>query len=83
MYEQIFDPVGNSLALSTIFAVLPLVIIFLLLGVFKVKAQWAGLASLCVALIVAVFVYSVPVGQALSTQVKVRRSGSSRSCGSS
>ena len=67
MYEQIFDPVGNSLALSTIFAVLPLLTIFLLLGVFKVKAQWAGLASLCVALIVAVFVYSMPVGQALST----------------
>ncbi len=31
MYEQIFDPVGSSLALSTIFAVLPLLTIFLLL----------------------------------------------------
>ncbi len=51
MYEQIFDPVGNSLTLSTIFAVLPLLTIFLLLGVLKVKAQWAGLAALCVALI--------------------------------
>jgi lactate permease len=65
MYQQILDPVGGSLALSSIFAVLPLVALFVLLGVLKVKAWIAGLVSLAVALVVAIVVYSMPVGQAL------------------
>jgi lactate permease len=67
MYEQIFDPVGNSLGLSSIFAALPLLTIFVLLGALKMKAQWAGLISLAVALAVAILVYGMPAGQALST----------------
>ena len=67
MYEQIFDPVGNSLGLSSIFAALPLLTIFVLLGALKMKAQWAGLISLAVALGVAILVYDMPTGQALST----------------
>ena len=67
MYEQIFDPVGNSLGLSSIFAALPLLTIFILLGALKMKAQWAGLISLAVALAVAILVYDMPTGQALST----------------
>jgi lactate permease len=65
MYKQVYDPVSNSLGLSTIFAVLPLVTLFVLLGGFKVKAQWASLAALVVAILVAVIVYPMPVGQAL------------------
>src|SRR5919199_2533278 len=65
MYRQILDPVGGSLALSSIFAVLPLVTLFVLLGVLKVKAWIAGLVSLVVALVVAIVVYTMPVGQAL------------------
>ena len=65
MYEQVFDPVSNSLALTSIFAVLPLVTLFVLLGGLRWKAQWAGLTALAVAILVAVLVYSMPVGQAL------------------
>ncbi len=65
MYEQILDPVGDSLGLSSIFAVLPLLTLFVLLGVLKMKAWIAALASLGVSLVVAVAVYSMPVGQAL------------------
>src|ERR687886_913149 len=65
MYHQILDPVRGSLALSSIFAVLPLATLFVLLGVLKVKAWISGLVSLAVALVVAVLVYSMPVGQAL------------------
>jgi lactate permease len=64
MYNQVFDPVGNSLGLSAIFAVLPLITLFVLLGGFKLAAHWAGLASLAVSLIVAIAVYGMPVGQA-------------------
>ena len=65
MYKQVYDPVSNSLGLSTIFAALPLITLFILLGGLKLKAQWAALASLAVAILVAVIVYSMPVGQAL------------------
>src|ERR687884_1156432 len=65
MYRQVLDPVSGSLALSSIFAVLPLVTLFVLLGVLKVKAWISGVVSLVVALVVAVLVYSMPVGQAL------------------
>src|SRR5919112_45878 len=67
MYTQIFDPVGGSLGLSVIFAALPLLTIFVLLGVLKMKAQWAALISLAVSLLVAVLVYRMPVGQALDS----------------
>jgi lactate permease len=65
MYKQVLDPVGNSLGLSTIFAVLPLVTLFVLLGGFKLKAHVAAMWSLVVAMVVAIAVYSMPVGQAL------------------
>jgi lactate permease len=64
MYKQVFDPVGDSLGLSAIFAALPLVVLFVLMGGLKVKAHWAGLCALGTALVVAVAVYGVPVGQA-------------------
>jgi lactate permease len=66
-YTQHFDPVGNSLFASAIFAALPLVTLFVLLGGLKWKAQWAALAALLVAILVAIIVYSMPVGQALDS----------------
>jgi len=67
VYQQIFDPVAGSLALSSLFAVLPLLTIFVLLGALRMKAQWAALIALTVSLVVAIAVYSMPIGQALST----------------
>src|SRR3954470_1196080 len=67
MYHQVLDPVSHSLGLSSIFAVLPIVTLFVLLGGLKMKAHWAGLISLAVALAVAVFVYPMPVGQAFDS----------------
>jgi lactate permease len=67
MYKQVLDPVGNSLGWSTLFAVLPLVTLFVLLGGLKLKAHIAALWSLAAALLVAIIVYSMPVGQALDS----------------
>jgi lactate permease len=67
MYKQVLDPVGDSLFLSSLFAVLPLITLFVLLGGLKFKAHVAALWSLLVALLVAVIVYSMPVGQALDS----------------
>ena len=63
MYRQALDPVGHSLGLTSIFAVLPLLSLFVLLGGVRMKAQWASLISLGVAAVVALVVYGMPVGQ--------------------
>ena len=65
MYHQVYDPVGSSLGLSSIFAALPILTLFVLLGGVRMKAHWAGLIALAVAFVVAVVVYPMPVGQAL------------------
>jgi lactate permease len=64
VYKQILDPVSHSLGLTAIFAVLPLVVLFVLLGGFRMKAQWASLITLAVSIVIAVAVYSMPIGQA-------------------
>ncbi|MGG7380448.1 L-lactate permease, partial [Escherichia coli] len=43
------------------------VVLFVLLGGVKMKAHWASLIALLAALLVAVIVYSMPVGQALDS----------------
>ncbi len=63
MYTQDFDPVSSSLGLSSIFAVLPILVLFVLLGGLKVAAQWAALAALGVAMLVALIVYGMPFDQ--------------------
>nr|WP_307834647.1 L-lactate permease [Actinoplanes lichenicola] len=68
MFDQfriVTDPVGDSVALSAIFAVLPLLTLFVLLGAVRMRAWLAGVISLAVALVVAVTVYAMPAGQAL------------------
>ncbi len=64
MYKQVLDPVSHSLGLTSIFAVLPLLALFVLLGVLRMKAQWAALITLLISIIVAIAVYSMPLGQA-------------------
>jgi len=63
VYTQDFNPVSDSLGLTAIFAALPVLTLFVLLGGFKMKAQWAALISLAVAMLVAMIVYSMPVDQ--------------------
>src|SRR5215470_1789323 len=65
MYRPTLDPIGSSLGLSSIFAALPLVTLFVLLGILRIRAWVAALFSLLVALLVAIIIYSMPVGQAL------------------
>jgi lactate permease len=66
-YRQVYDPLGNSLGLSSIVAVLPLVTLFVLLGVLRMRAWLASVIGLAVALIVAVAVYSMSVGDAVNS----------------
>lgn len=65
MYHPETSPVGGSLLLSALVAALPLVTVFVLLGVLRVKAHWAGLSGLGAALAVAVLGYGMPAGTAV------------------
>src|SRR5204862_8271717 len=65
MYKQVLDPVGGSLGWSSLVAVLPLLTLFVLLGGFRMKAVWASLISLGVAIVVALTAYSMPFGQSM------------------
>ncbi|HEX2856719.1 MAG TPA: L-lactate permease [Propionibacteriaceae bacterium] len=65
MFHLVNNPVGGSLALSALVAALPLLTLFVLLGAMRWKAWQAGLASLLVALAVAVLGFRMPAGQAL------------------
>jgi lactate permease len=67
MYQQVYDPVGDSLGLTALFAVLPLLCLFVLLGGVRWPAPRAALVSLGVAIVVALAVYSMPLGQALDS----------------
>jgi len=65
MYQQVLKPVGDSYALTSIFAALPILTLFVLLGVLKVRAWVAAMTALVVAVAVSIVVYSMPVGQTL------------------
>ena len=61
MHQQVYDPVAGSLALSTLVAIIPIVVLFVLLAGVRVAAQWASLAKLLAAPVIAVVVYSMPL----------------------
>ena len=65
MYEQVLDPVGDSLFLSSLFALIPILTLFVLLGGLRIAAHIASPVALLLALLVAIIVYGMPVGQAL------------------
>jgi lactate permease len=67
MYEQVYEPIANNLALSTLVAVIPIIVLFALLAGVRMAAQWASLITLAVALVIAVLVYGMPIGLALNS----------------
>jgi lactate permease len=66
MYEQVYEPVAGNLLLSTLVAVIPIAVLFVLLAGIRMAAQWASLITLATALVIAVLVYSMPPGLAIS-----------------
>ena len=53
-------PVLDSLTVSALVALVPLVTIFVTLGLLKWKAHWAGLTAVAVAILVAVVFFGMP-----------------------
>jgi lactate permease len=67
MFHQLLTPIGNSLALSFIVAVLPIGLVLVLLGWARRPAWQASLAGLILALVIAVAGWHFPVGLALNS----------------
>ncbi len=65
MFAQLLTPVGGSLGLSFLVAVLPVGTVLVLLGILRRPAWQASLAGLIVALFIAVTVWKMPAGLAL------------------
>ncbi len=68
-FQQNTEAVGDSLTASAVCAVIPLAVLFLLLGGLKVRAWIAGLISLAVAIAVAVVLFGMPFGQSISAAI--------------
>src|SRR4051812_33559958 len=68
-FQQDTEAVGGSLFLTALCAMLPLAVLFILLGGLKVRAWISGLAALAAAIVVGVALFGMPVGQALSAAV--------------
>ena len=64
-YTPSTTAVGSSLALTALLGLLPLVVFFILLGVFKVKTHVCAIISLAAALAAAIFAFGMPVDLAL------------------
>ena len=65
MWQHNYEPVGGSLAMSTPVAAIPILVLFVMLGVLRKPAWLSALSALGSALIVALFAYGMPVPLAL------------------
>jgi len=69
MWQHNYEPVGGSLALSALVAAIPIVALFLVLGVWRKPAWMSALAALGSALVVALIVYGMPVQLAVMSSL--------------
>ena len=69
MFQQDPRAVADSLTLSALCALIPLAVLFVMLGGLKIRAWVSGLVSLLAAIVVAVVLFGMPVGQSLSAAV--------------
>jgi lactate permease len=61
IWVQTYTPLGGSLGLSALVAAIPIVVLFLMLGVLRKAAWMAAAAALTSAFVVALAVYGMPV----------------------
>jgi lactate permease len=66
MWQQNYTPVGDSLGLSAPIAAIPVLVLFVMLGVLRKPAWMAALSALASALVVALAVYRMPAHLALA-----------------
>jgi lactate permease len=68
MWQQVYDPFGNS-ALSTAAAALPVVSLLVLIATGAVRTHLAALIALAVAIVIAIFLFTMPAGLAIRASI--------------
>src|SRR3569833_4709346 len=69
MWDQVYTPVHGSLGLSAACAALPILVLPVALGVFRMAAWKAGVLGLLTSIVVAIGIYGMPVPLALRATV--------------
>ncbi len=69
MWDQVYAPVHGNLGLSAACAALPILILLMALGVFRMSAWKAGVLGLLTSVVVAIAIYRMPVPLALRASV--------------
>src|SRR5919106_391936 len=65
MWQHNYEPIGGSLGLSTAAAAIPILVLFVMLGVMRKPAWMAAMTALASALLVALLGYRMPVSMAV------------------
>src|SRR5688572_25615142 len=65
MWQHNYEPVGGNLGLSAVVAAIPILVLFVMLGVLRKPAWMAALSALVSALLVALAVYGMPAQLAI------------------
>jgi len=68
IFYQNYNPLNNQL-LSTLAALIPILILISALMIFKLRVHWAALLALASALILAVFMFKMPVSHTLASSL--------------
>ena len=68
MWQQVYDPFGNSL-MSTIAAAVPVVTLLVLIATGAVKTHLAALIALLLAIVIAVLLFTMPAGLAIRASI--------------
>jgi len=64
--EQVYAPIADSLAWSTLAAAMPILVLLLMIGVLRKPAWISAVTGLAVGFVIAIGVYSMPTGTAVS-----------------
>jgi lactate permease len=67
MWQHNYAPIGGSLAVSAVFAVVPLIVLFVMLGVLRKPSWMSALTALGTALAVSLTAYGMPVSLAVTS----------------
>jgi len=68
MWQQVYDPFGNTV-LSTIAAAIPVVTLLVLIATGAVRTHLAAVIALLVAIVIAVFLFTMPSGLAIRASI--------------
>ena len=66
-WQQVYAPLGGSLGLSALVALIPIVFFFLALAVFRMKGHYAATATLALSIAVAVVGFGMPANMAFAS----------------